>query len=469
MRYCRECLARQQEIDRLLEENARLKERLRRQERTAKEEPFGASTPSSKKLVKASTPQERRAKCGGAVPGHKGHGRASVPREAAERVERLAAPCACPECGGVLEVRGERERTVHDCAPVKKTTHVCVQERLWCTHCRKSIHTKVPGVLPRSSISNNLLAQVFKWHYLEGITLGCIRRQFKLGEGTLCGRLHALAQIFEPAHRKLREHYRASAVKHADETGWRNDGANGYAWGFFAPGISLFECRNTRSGRIAAEVFGQDSAHVGTLVVDRYPAYNVFKGNIQYCYEHLKRDTLKVAEDNPGEAECAAFSEALSALLIEAMRLRSVEKDPARYREKAVQLRRQIEEVVKAPARHPSVQRIQNIFRENAQRLYHWVEAPCIPAENNLAERGLRPLVIARKISFGSQSEKGLRTRSILMSIAHTLAARTGDVEGGVCKVLDALVANPNLDVAQYLFGEDGLAKPPAVPAAPCR
>ena len=44
------------------------------------------------------------------------------------------------------------------------------------------------------------------------------------------------------------------------------------------------------------------------------------------------------------------------------------------------------------------------VFREKAHRLYHWADDPAVPAENNLAERDLRPLVIARKISFGSQS-----------------------------------------------------------------
>ena len=32
-------------------------------------------------------------------------------------------------------------------------------------------------------------------------------------------------------------------------------------------------------------------------------------------------------------------------------------------------------------------------------------------ADNNAAERGLRPMVIARKVSFGSQSERGLKRR----------------------------------------------------------
>ena len=46
---------------------------------------------------------------------------------------------------------------------------------------------------------------------------------------------------------------------------------------------------------------------------------------------------------------------------------------------------------------------------------------PEIEAENNLAERRIRPLVVARKVSNGSQSEKGLKTRETLMSVIDTL------------------------------------------------
>jgi len=458
--FCPECLAKQQIIDKQTEDIKRLKDKLRRQERTAKEEPFGASTPSSQKLVKSSSQEEQRAKRGGAVCGHKGHGRKSASHETADVVEQIRAPSVCPDCGGILEPRGARKRTVYDCNPVEKTTRLYVNEGAYCAHCRKTFRGTVPGVLPRSIISNTLLGHIAKWHYHDGLTAGCVCRQFGLGEGTVFGRLKALAQILEPAKQALIEQYRKSAVKHADETGWRNDGANGYTWAFLTKDISIFECRNTRAGSVAEEIFGEADTHTGTLVVDRYAAYNKFTGNIQYCFEHLKRDVIKLATDNPDNKECVQFSETFRPLLCEAMTLRTKEKDPVLYREKAIDLRRRIECIVNKSARNPSVQNIQSIFRENAHRLYHWVENLDVPAENNRAERGLRTLVIARKISFGSQSEQGLWVRSILMSVANTIALRNGDVAGVIKNTLDTLVDNPKLDVAEYLFGKDGIAKP---------
>ncbi len=44
-----------------------------------------------------------------------------------------------------------------------------------------------------------------------------------------------------------------------------------------------------------------------------------------------------------------------------------------------------------------NIRKIQNIARENNDRLYYWVEDPNVPAENNFAKRELRPVVMAER------------------------------------------------------------------------
>ncbi len=91
--YCKACLAKQREIDRLTEQIKLLRDRLRYQERRAREEgPFGSSTPSSKIPLKANTElslEDRQARRGGAKPGHVGHGR-STAKESEARAGRRA-------------------------------------------------------------------------------------------------------------------------------------------------------------------------------------------------------------------------------------------------------------------------------------------------------------------------------------------------------------------------------------------
>ena len=63
--------------------------------------------------------------------------------------------------------------------------------------------------------------------------------------------------------------YRLAPLKQADETGWRTDGHNGYAWLFCTETVSLFRFRRSRSAQVAHQVLGQERLR-GVLVVDRY-------------------------------------------------------------------------------------------------------------------------------------------------------------------------------------------------------
>ena len=78
-----------------------------------------------------------------------------------------------------------------------------------------------------------------------------------------------------------------------------------------------------------------------------------------------------------------------------------------------------------------------------------------MPADNNLAERDLRPSVIARKVSFGSQSDAGAQTRSILMSVLHTLKKRCADPCSALKTGLDRLAQDPTVDPFELLFPPD--------------
>jgi transposase len=420
-------LKKQQEIDRLREENARLKDRLRYQERTAKEGFFGSSTPSSKIPVKPSVPAEQAPRFGGAKPGHVGHGRQRIPPEQADRVERIAAPERCPECGRWLQAKGTQARTVIDVQPLRRQTVCYHLDQKYCSHCRKLVRASTPGVLPRALLSNRLLAHVAVQHYVYGVTLGQLENQLDVNYGTLMGALHQVARLLESACEQLVAEYRKAPVKHADETGWRTDGHNGYAWLFCTERLSLFRFRQTRSGQVALQVLGAKRLR-GVLVVDRYHGYNRAPCALQYCYAHLLRDVQDLGKEFPQNQEIQHFVSALAPLLARAMQLRGLQLTLGQFREQAVQTQQEILTLAQAPAQHPGIQKIQNIFREQTKRLFHWTKSPKIPADNNRAERELRPLVIARKISFGSQSEAGARTRETLMTVLHTLRKRTANV-----------------------------------------
>ena len=278
--------------------------------------------------------------------------------------------------------------------------------------------------------------------------------QLRIGTGALHGALHQLAERLASACERLQQDYRQAPVKHADETGWRTDGCNGYAWLFCSPQTSLFRFRQTRSGQVAQEVLGEQLL-TGVLVVDRYPGYNRAPCPLQYCYAHLLREVQDLEKEFPEHVEVLVFVSMFAPLLSAAMKLRRQALEPAEFGTQASQLKDRIADWSENAAHHPGIQRIQNIFREHPARLYHWAENPAVPADNNFAERELRPLVIARKISFGSQSEKGARTREVLMSVLHTLRKRQGDTTAFFERTLNALSGDDALNPYDALFKFD--------------
>jgi len=340
---------------------------------------------------------------------------------------------------------------VIDVQPVVKEVVVYELEQRDCSRCHRVFTAQAPGVFSRALLGNRRLAHVAFEHYVHGTTMGHLAARLGIGTGTLWAGMRALARRLEPVEGRLVRDYRQAPVEHADETGWRQDRHNGYAWLFCSPRTSLFGFRQTRSGQVAQAVLGQKPLP-GTLVVDRYAGYNRAVCALQYCYAHLDREVKELAQEFPQAQEVQRFAGVMRPLLKQAMQLRKQGLALPAFRQRAAQIKGQLEQASHAPAQHPGVQRIQNVFREHADRLYQWAKHPDIPAENNRAERELRPLVIARKISFGSQSEQGLHTREVLMSVLHTLAKRARNPFAAFVRALNGLAEDESRDPYALLF-----------------
>jgi transposase len=447
---CPFCHEKQEEINRLKDEIICLKDRLRHRERTQKEGFFGSSTPSSQMPVKVNT-QEKPKKPRGAKNGHEGFGRKALTFSDADHVESVETGELCPVCGDLLEDKGDDHRSVLDSRPVKAEKILYLLEKKWCRRCRKTFRAEPPGVLPKNLYGNQLMANAAAMHYLHGIPVGRVCEQLGIGDGALLNIFHRMAKLFSGIVPKLIEEYRQNPVKHADETSWRTNGKNGYAWLFATTKTSIFLFKKTRSASVPREVFGKERLP-GILVVDRYPGYNKMPCTIQYCYSHLLREVQDIEKEFPDQNEVMTFVSSVAPLLVLAMGLRRQPISDDQFFQKATEVKQQIKAFMESPAKHMAIRRIQDIFTENEGRLYHWAEKRDVPPENNLAERDLRPTVIARKVSFGSQSDGGAYSRGVLMTVMHTLKKRGVDVAACLKYTLDQLAKDISMDPFVLLF-----------------
>jgi transposase len=358
------------------------------------------------------------------------------------------------ECGGLLEDKGTDERCVIESRPLKAQQLIYRLPKRYCPRCKKLFQPRAPGVLPKRQYGNQLITTATVMHYLHGIPMGRICEQMGMNPGSLVEIFRGLATLLHKVPGRLIHQYRRSPVKHADETGWRTDGKNGYVWLFATTTLSIFHFRTTRSAEVVRSVFGKEPLP-GVLVVDRYAGYNKAPCRIQYCYAHLLREVEDLEKEFPDSDEVTSFVSTIAPLLTLAMGLRSQPISLAQFRSRATKVKAQIVAAMDGPATHLGIRHIQDIFREHKDRLYHWAESRQVPAENNLAERDLRPTVIARKTSFGSQSDAGAHTREVLMTVLYSFKKRGVDVPTHFKTLLDELARDIAKDPFPLLFPRD--------------
>lgn len=445
--------AKDRRIRALEEENARLKDaQCGGAAAPATAKPFGSSTPSSKMPVKPNSSEEDRSRVGGQPKGHAGHGRKAVPDEDADEAVDLTKPTSCPVHGIALASWTTRTRTVVHMAPARRIVRNYTIYRAWCPLCGKYHESEVPGVMPYFAFTNGLISQVLVDHFRAGIPLGTLARRSGVKKAALKKMAHKVAELLEGGVARLVEEFNAAPVKHADETPWPCDGKSGYAWGFFTPTVSVYRFRGTRASTVPAEVFGK-GAHAGILGVDRYSAYNcAWRGRMQYCLEHFKRNVRDLLEAEPKNREYQRRIPRFIELLASAMTLRN-RKRGKEYDDESVAIRDELLAIARGPVRDGKLKEYFDIIVNRRDRFFQWVRNPEVEAENNLAERRLRPLVIARKVCFGSQSENGLKTRETLMTVIDTLSLRCDDPVAKLSQVLDAIGRGKKANVSELLWG----------------
>ena len=228
---------------------------------------------------------------------------------------------------------------------------------------------------------------------------------------------------------RLQQELRASPVVYGDETGWREDGHNGYLGSFSAPEVRYFLRRASRGREVVAEVLGAEFD--GVLVSDCYGAYNVQQGLHQSCWTHLLRDIHRLKEPYPQHQGRAGWAQRVREVYDQAQAYPGPDPElPATVqRAQRVKLQQQCQQRLwsicqpclgsDAP-RSVRCQRVERFLPE----LFTFVAEPRAKADNNAAERSLRPTVVSRKISGGTRSPEGSNTKSVLASLFGTWRLR---------------------------------------------
>lgn len=253
--------------------------------------------------------------------------------------------------------------------------------------------------------------------------------RLSISTGEIVELLHQVRRTLQGELDTLKQQARASPVLHGDETGWRENGQNGYIWAFSTPGedaVRYYEYDASRGQHVVRRILG--GQFKGHLVSDFYCGYNGYAGKHQRCWVHLLRDLHALKEAHADDAEVVGWASAVRALYDEAKEWLATHQQPtAEEREQqyvALTARSHALGLQFARAKKHACQALAKRLLRHEDELYQFVLVEGLSADNNLAERSIRPLVVIRKISGGSRSPEGTKTRMALASLFETWQAR---------------------------------------------
>jgi len=433
-----------EEAAHLRKENQELREALKQTQELLRvallriEELEHQKTPPAFVKAKAKKPQEEEKKQRKKREARHNHGR---PRSAPTQIveHRLVR---CPDCqlrlGGISLARVREVIDMPPPPPVEVTHHRIFKG--WCAQCQKwheapvDFHTEVLGqgrLGVRLSSLIALLRTVMRLPIRQIRELLQTLHGVEVSIGEIVEVLHRLSKHAQPVLDDLKAEIRASPAIQADETGWREDGLNGYIWSVSTPTLRYYEYHHSRAGEVVKELIGEN--YQGVLGSDFYAGYNIHQGLHQRCWAHYLRDIHKLKEKCPEDEEVLRWAKAVKDVYDQAVAWIAPGADPSWSPRQLQQMRvtqqhvfeQQLWAICQPYVRTTApqqvlCQRVEDFLPE----LFVFVAVPGVPAHNNLAERSVRPLVIARKISGGSRSPKGSQTRMGLASLFGTWMAQ---------------------------------------------
>lgn len=409
------------EIVQLKKQIEELKELLNRNSKNS-------SSPPSQDNSHSNDPKPRKKR----KLGRQGFFRKRIPEKDVSSIIELK-PTICDQCGtdNLIQYQLKETRQTVEIPPIKPFVTEYRSYGCRCGDCGKSLKASFPAEAgkvfgPRMRAISTLLASKFrvsKRHIKElfiqlfGIDV-CI--------GSVSNFEEEAARFLQGGWEQAKQDLQASNTVYADETHWKTKGQRQWLWQACDKKRVIFQIHPTRGKKAAISLLGKESLH--NLVTDRWRAYSTL-GYHQFCWAHLKRDFKKI-EERPGQVSLIGgiFGSLCSLLFKWNNDMKSEILTQEQFIEQAKTLRTEFHYFLSLGMRVDTSDgklgrtgRFCETLLAQKDHLWCFLEDPSIDLTNNLSERNIRPAVILRKVSHGTQSERGNRFVERMLSVVETL------------------------------------------------
>ena len=413
------------QIAQLQREVAELKARLN-QDSTNSSLPPSSAHPHAKPTP---TPSKSQRKQGG-QPGHPKQERALVPVEQCQAVVPCV-PTACRRCGDLLQGTDPAplRHQVWELPEIQPHLTEYQRHRLTCA-CGSATCGPLPPGVPSGQAGPRLIA-------FAGLLMACFRQskrraaqflsmilQQPASAGWLVQLQHRCAAAVQPAYDALAARLPDQPVLYIDESPTKEGSATAWVWTVVAPDFTFFACRTSRGGEVLDALLGTDYA--GVIHGDRAKMYWRF-GRLQWCWAHLKRDFQALIDGACRTAKRLGHD--LMRPTVDLFRLWHRVRDGTLLRSTLVRriqpLRETVSRLLLRGCLNATTHGMCKELWRHQEHLWTFLQVEGVEPTNNAAERALRPAVIWRKLSFGTQSAAGSRFVERLLTVIET-CRRTG-------------------------------------------
>ena len=394
-------------------------------------------------------PPEERKKSGG-QPGHPGTTRPRPTPNSPSVVFTLKACAKCAHALGPDDQVDTLRHTVTDLPAPGLSIYDVEAPRYHCPGCGERVHAVIPEGY-RGEFGPRLKAYVAE-HRALGIPLDKIAELLEMTYGlevspaTLLAMEEGVAESIDGTYRGLQEEMRdAQRTPHAegDETSFRVNGEEVWAWAGTSPTLTVYEIHEARSGVTAAEVW---AGYRGTLTHDGLQSYNAAKEAVhQMDLVHINRWIQKcevgrgieprgfLREEPPKftragrpPKEFLAFAAGVRKRL--AAEVRWVEGHPkATLERRARRYAKAVRSMGRFLARPWKDEDAVHLAKEIGHRLgmlFTFVRIPGTPWNSNGVEGEMRKVAVIRNNSGGRKTETGVWVFERILTVWRTCQKR---------------------------------------------
>ena len=416
-------------------------------EQVARTSANSSQPPSKNRLDFKPNRKEISGKKRGGQIGHIGHERKLYPVEMCQEVIDHY-PEKCSKCGSEVKESNSQiyRHQVVEVPPVKPIVIEHRFHQMTCTCCGKENQAPLMaeiigkgGYGSRVAAYIGLFSSQYRQSYrqIERIMQAVFGLHMSLG--TIKNLRTEVSEAVRDAVTEAQEYVQQQPTVGVDETGFKQrngDGQNaaktsGWLWVVVTPLIICFQVILSRATTAAQTVLGE--TFTGFITSDRCPAYNwVDVSHRQLCWAHLKRDFIQISERVGASAEIGAALLAQEKLLFNlwhqfrneqltrSQLIQAVKPIQAEFSSillEAAELH--IDPQEKTPLAK-TVRTCRNLLKLEVA-LWLFVSEDGVEPTNNAAERAIRPAVIWRRTSFGSDSLAGSEFVSRLLTVVSSL------------------------------------------------